>query len=245
MTEVPLEWPSVQRIVRVARALGNLSNEVVFIGGAIAPLLQQNPPFDSPRPTKDADAVTASAKYADLEKLNVALRDLKFRHDLSETNHIHRWRSPDGDILDLVPAGQHPGGSGQLWDQLALETSQTVTLADGTTFRHASAPAFLALKWAAYDDRGASDPFGSHDLEDILALLAARPSLVAEVEKAPREIRKFVGEKSSLLLGLGDFDDLVAAHLNNAQDAFRVIQRVRETLVLLAGQDPAKNAPTL
>ena len=147
------ESPSVQRIVRVARRLGDLSNDVVFIGGSIAPLLQTNPPFDGPRPTKDADAVTASAKYTDLGRLHESLRVRKFRQDPGDTSHIHRWRSPDDDIFDLVPAGGHPGGSGQVWDRLALETSQNVTLADGTIFRHASAPAFLALKWAAYDDR--------------------------------------------------------------------------------------------
>lgn len=240
MSNNPPEWPSVQRIHRVARALGDLSNDVVFIGGAIAPLLQTDPPFDSPRPTKDADALTASAKYSDLDRLHQALRDREFRHDTTDTNHIHRWRSPDDDILDLVPAGQHPGGSGQLCDQLALETSQTVTLADGTTFRHASAPAFLALKWAAYNDRGSSDPFGSHDLEDILALAAARPSIAKEVGASPAPIKDFVREMSAVLLGLSYVDDLIAAHLNNSQGAFRVGQRVRETLALLTGADSEK-----
>ncbi|MCU0381989.1 MAG: hypothetical protein MUE58_12445, partial [Chitinophagaceae bacterium] len=71
------------------------------------------------------------------------------------------------DWLDLVPSWSHPGGSGQEWDRFALQSSVSADLGDGVMVRHASAPAFLALKWAAYGDRGVTDPFASHDLEDI------------------------------------------------------------------------------
>jgi hypothetical protein len=97
----------------------------------------------------------------------------------------------------------------------------------------------MALKWAAFNDRGSRDPFSSHDLEDILALLASRPTIVAEVNDAPESIRSFVSDRSRMLLDLGDFDDLIAAHLNNAQGASRVIQRVRQTLLLLTGDAAA------
>ena len=51
---------------------------------------------------------------------------------------------------------------------------------------------------------GSADPFGSHDLEDILALLASRPSIVADMESAPDQIRDFVGGRFSRLLGTSD-----------------------------------------
>ncbi len=65
-----LHHPSVQRIRRVAVALGELAGEVVFIGGAIAPLLQDDPPFEEARPTRDVDAVTASTSYAEVGGLH-------------------------------------------------------------------------------------------------------------------------------------------------------------------------------
>jgi hypothetical protein len=48
MTASP-HGPSLDRVAIVARALGDLAGEVVFIGGAIAPLLQIDPPFREAR----------------------------------------------------------------------------------------------------------------------------------------------------------------------------------------------------
>lgn len=221
-------------MARVAAALGDLLPEVVFIGGAIAPLLHTDSPFDRPRPTKDTDGVIASASYGDLGRLHKTLRELGFRQDLGTTQHLHRWVSPHGDLFDLVPAGQHPGGSGQLWDQIALETSVDFDLGAGVTVRYACASAFLALKWAAYLDRGKHDPHSSHDLEDIFALLAARPSIVEEVRNGRYEVRSFLAEKSRDLVRTNELGDLLAGHLNNAQDPNQVMGRVRERLIELA-----------
>ena len=234
MSPEALRHPSILRVARVAKAMGDMVAEVVFIGGSIAPLLQSDPPFAASRPTMDVDGVWASTSYADVGLLYQRLRDQGLRQGSEDAKHIHRWRTRDDDVLDLVPTGNHPGGSGQEWDRLAIETSVEVTLAGGVVVRHASAPAFLALKWAAYGDRGADDPFVSHDLEDIIALVAARPSIVGETEAAPSEIRHFVAGRSLALLSHPDLDELLAGHLNNAQDSARIQQRVRARLNELA-----------
>jgi hypothetical protein len=207
--------------------LGDLLPDVVFIGGAIAPLLHSDSPFGEPRPTKDTDAVVASTRYSDVEVLHEQLRRLGFRQDPADRMHIHRWLSPENDILDLVPTGLHPGGSGQTWDRIALETSAEVDLGISIKVRYAGAPAFLALKFAAFADRGGEDPFGSHDLEDIFALLAARPSTIAEVRGSPVEVREFLGRAVTALTARAEFEDLLSAHLNNAQDPGLVCERVR------------------
>lgn len=238
MANSRFDHPSVQRIARITRALGTLAEEVVFIGGAIAPLLHTDPPFDEPRPTKDADGVTASQNYRHVGELHEMLRVRGFRQDLMERKHMHRWLSPDGDTFDLVPAGAHLGGSGQIWDSIAIETRVSLTLDDGLVIYHASAPAFLAMKWAAFEDRGQSDPLASHDLEDIFALIAARPPLVGEVRSAPAEVREFIASKTKGLLADDAYEDLAAAHLNNAQDRLRTRDRVRERLIELAATPP-------
>lgn len=226
----PHRHPSIVRLKRVAIALGPLAERVVFIGGAITPLLQSDPPFGEARPTRDVDAVTASATYADVGRLHEALRAQGFRQDPGETMHLHRWTSPDGDLLDLVPSGSHPGGSGQEWDQFALQSSVSVDLGGGLRVQHASAPAFLALKWAAYGDRGSADPFASHDLEDILALVASRATIVQEVVGCPERLRLFIGAGLETLLADLRLPDLLAGHLNNAQDPAGTAQRVLSRL---------------
>lgn len=229
-----LATPSVQRLARVARAMGEVTEQVVFIGGAIAPLLQLDPPFLEARPTKDIDGVVASVTYTDSGRLADALRARGFTQSAQDSAHIHRWRSPDGDALDLVPSGSHLGGSGQLWDRLAIEQCVEVELIVGLRIRHASAPAFLALKWAAFADRGRSDPFGSHDLEDILALTASRVDIVDEVEGAAAELAQFVAESTRQFLRLERAEDILAGHLNNAQDPRTTMELVQERLSAIA-----------
>ena len=89
------------------------------------------------------------------------------------SRHTHRWTTPTGILFDLVPAGTHLGGSGSPLDQVAVDTAVAIALhtSNGAAMviRHADAPTFLALKWAAFEDRGGGDLLGSHDVEDILA----------------------------------------------------------------------------
>ena len=198
--------------------LGELAAEVVFIGGAIAPLLQTDPPFDEARPTKDVDGVIATNRYADTGRIAELLRAKGFSQAVGETNHIHRWYSPAKDPLDLVPAGAHPGGGGQKWDAFALANSRELDLGDGVKLRYADAPSFLALKFAAYADRGSEDPHVSHDLEDIFALIASRPTLVEETSVASRDVQEFLVAQLRGLLDDSRLKDLLAGHLNNAQD---------------------------
>lgn len=209
--------PSIARIAGIARALGELSSEVVFIGGAIAPLLQTHPAIPRVRATKDVDAVVASTHYAGYHQLEVRLRDLGFKMDTSGGNHVHRWLAPDGTPFDLVPAGEHLGGTGGTWGSIALETAVEAEIEPGLKIRHASAPGFLALKWAAFWDRGAGDPFSSQDLEDILALMVSRDAIVEEVNGAPQHIQDHLKKGFVWLRGIPERDDLVAGHLGNAQ----------------------------
>jgi predicted nucleotidyltransferase len=188
------EHPSVQRLARVARALGPLNARLVFIGGAVAPILQTHSPFSSARVTRDVDGVAATISASDHAVLQDALRARGFREGTMEA-HAHRWIAPDGSLFDLVPAGDHLGASGQLWDQLAIQTATELQLEPDLSVRHVNAPVFLALKFAAYHDRGASDPFASHDLEDIVGVIASRPAIEREVQHAPDSVRTFVREQ--------------------------------------------------
>lgn len=226
--------PSLSRIISVARALGDLSAEVVFIGGAIAPLLQTKSPIPKVRATSDVDAVVASASYSRFSVVEDTLRSLGFRRDMADAIHVHRWRAPDNTPFDLVPAGAHLGGTGNEWDRLAVDSAVEFEIEPGLTIRHANAPGFLALKWAAFWDRGMSDPFGSHDLEDILALVVSRDELAPEIRVAPPEIQEQIRRGFCWLVGTDDYEDLMAANLGHSHQfkgvAALLRDRVREIL---------------
>jgi hypothetical protein len=223
------EHPSVQRLARVARALGPLNARLVFIGGAVAPILQTTPPFSSARVTKDVDGVAATTSASDHAVLQDALRARGFREGTTEA-HAHRWIAPDGSLFDLVPAGDHLGASGQLWDQLAIQTATELQLEADLRIRHVNAPVFLALKFAAYLDRGASDPFNSHDLEDIIGVIASRPAIEGEVQDAPDSVRRFVREQLVRLGQHRDFEDLLATNLARVIDGGETVRITRQRI---------------
>lgn len=217
------------------RELGTLADSVVFIGGAIAPLLHTDSPLPGPRATKDVDGVIASHRYDDSERLHRALRKQQFRHVTADGTHMHRWVAPSGELLDLLPVGEHAGGTGNAWDAAAISSAVSVTI-DGVTFRHAAAPAFIAMKLDAFKDRGEGDARSSHDIEDVLALIASRPTIVADVRAADPALISRLHTFAANLLESGIAEEIVAAHLNNADDrasAVRVtLHRIGEIAAL-------------
>lgn len=226
--------PALVPLASVARALGPLIEDVVFIGGAVAPLLQVTPPFARVRATKDVDGVVASGAYGDVNRLQERLRAQGFSEYVSG-GHANKWLAPDGTPFDLVPVGAHFGGTGNPWDAAAIETATTSEIEPGLTIRHVNAPGFLALKWAAFRDRGKADPLNSHDLEDILALIASRPRVVEEVQATPKGLRDFIVEWVRWLLDAEYRDDLLAAHLNNATATAATMATVRQRLEAISG----------
>ncbi|HKS06880.1 MAG TPA: hypothetical protein VJR92_11240 [Gemmatimonadaceae bacterium] len=232
----PDDWlthPSVARIESVAKILGDLNARIVYIGGAIAPILQTEPPFPSARITKDVDALAATVDYKEHARVQQQLRKLGFREASAEP-HAHRWVAPSGIIFDLVPAGDHLGASGQRWDRLTLKTAVTLQLRRKVTVRHASAAAFLALKFAAFHDRGAADPAASHDLEDIVCLIASRSTIVEDVASTRAEIAQYVGAECRALVAHAYYDDLLAGNLNHAFNPRSTIALVQDRLAKLS-----------
>jgi predicted nucleotidyltransferase len=235
--------PSVRAMAEIAETLRDWRHRIVFIGGAVAPLLQVEPPLPRVRATDDVDAIAATVSYAEYGRLEQTLRDLGFRHvsELGPSDrqtHAHRWIAPNGTKFDLVPFGDHLGASGNKWDAVAVETATSVEI-DGVELRHVNAVGFLVLKWAAYADRGADDPMRSQDVEDILALIASRSSILDEIRMASREIRDYPRMRASAMMEHPDFADTLDAHLSPAANRLEVTASVRQSLKLIATRDNA------
>ena len=221
------DHPAVERIRTLATSLGELRERLVFIGGTIMPILQTDRRMPPPRPMKDVDAVVASD--ANFEDFREQLRGARFHEIVTEGQRAHRWRDPQGILLDLFPPE-----SAQQWDTLATGTAIPISLGDGSAVRIASAPAFLALKWAAHNDRGAKDPLISHDLEDILALIACRPTIVAEVKRTHPDLSLYVTAQARALIANPREDDLLATGLAHAYAPAMTVEATRSRLQEIA-----------
>ncbi len=58
-------------IKKVASALGELNERVIFVGGAVVSLYSNDPAADDVRPTKDVDISLEIFSVGDLEKLKL------------------------------------------------------------------------------------------------------------------------------------------------------------------------------
>ena len=88
--------------------------------------------------------------------------------------------------------------------------------------------------FGAFRDRGQADPLNSHDLEDIIALIASRPQMVPELRGAPQSLAGFIAEWTRWLLANEYRDDLLAANLNNATSVTATMAVVVERLIVMA-----------
>lgn len=227
---------SLDRIVAVANALpAGVRDQVVFIGGTVLPLLVDvDARVDAPRPTKDVDAVTATVSYTQFGQMENELRAARFRH--SPTGPISRWIAPNGEIFDLSTAGDHPGGTGAIVDQMAIDTS--VPIPEHPHLRQLSGIGFFLMKSAAFADRGARVAYESKDLADLAVLLAGRETLVAEAARAADEVREMIRLHAHALLEIPDLAGALRSHFRDrrpippdtpdslANDALRILARL-------------------
>ena len=92
----------------------------------------------------------------------------------------------------------------------------------------------LATKFAAFEHRGADDPLTSADLEDIITVVAGRPSLLAEVRASPAEVRAWIARATWALLADPRVLDALEGSLPDARYDRTLVPRMEARLVALA-----------
>jgi hypothetical protein len=235
--------PSAEPVIRVAEALGPLLPEVVFLGGAILPLLLTDPAAPPARGTEDVDVVLESHSRVHYYRFESALRERGFRNDSSDGAPVCRW-IVQGIKLDVMPVDPVILGFSNPWYPEALSSAVPMELAPGITIRLASSAAFLATKFAAFLDprRGGGDFVASRDLEDILSLVDGRPELDGEIRTASPTLRAFLGKTIADLLHQRRFLDALPGHFPGDGAGQARIPRM-ETLLRIWARDFSAEAP--
>lgn len=207
----PLD-PNRAMLLRVAQALGDLRESLVFVGGCATGLLVTAIRAQMLRPTEDVDMVAHALTAQEYHKAEQQLQVRGFSHDTSEDAPICRWRYQEI-VVDLMPSGDGVLGFHNRWYPLAVQSAQTVTLGEGISIRLIAAPVFVATKLEAFQGRGNGDFLMSHDLEDIITVVDGRASLAQEVRQSQAELREYLEANFRTLLASPAFLDALAGHL--------------------------------
>jgi predicted nucleotidyltransferase len=191
---------SIALLELATETLGELVEEVVFVGGATLTLWITDPGAPPPRPTKDVDVVVEVATRTAFHDFERRLRSRRFSED-QEDGVICRWRHVSGLILDAMPSDPSILGFDNQWQGAAIPHAIARTLPSGVSIRAVSPPYVLATKLEAFKGRGERDYLGSRDFADIIALVDGREELVDEVTMAPADVRAYLATELGDLLG--------------------------------------------
>lgn len=224
------DGPNLPYLRTIAQALGELREQVVFIGGAVAGLLVTDPLADPVRATRDVDAVV-NTSLAMFYRIEQALTERGFAHDIS-SNVICRWvHKASGVPFDLMPVQPEVLGFSNRWYPYAVQTAEWVSLgeAEGEVIeiRLVSAVAFIAIKLEAFAGRGSGDFLTSHDLEDVLNIVDGREELADELAAAPDELRQAVATAFAPMLTNPDFVNVLPGLIAEQERAGLVVDRLR------------------
>lgn len=225
--------PNLEILTLAVDKLGDLADEMVFLGGCAAGLLITDSAAPPLRVTRDVDAIVQVASLADYYLLSEKLRAQGFSEDTSEGAPICRWVA-EKVILDVMPTDTQILGFGNKWYAPAIDNAELVQLPSGKQIQMVSVPYFLITKLEAFVGRGGGDYLASHDIEDIIAVLDGRPEIVNEVKQAEPELVKELAERFQALLQDGRFVDAVSGHMPTDETSQARVPIILKTIKELA-----------
>ena len=205
----PAADPNTQLLDRMVGQLGDIADELVFIGGCATGLFITTPRVQSVRVTTDVDVIAEATTILEYHALEARLRAKGFK---PQPDLICRWNIA-GLQLDLLPSGPDVLSFHNRWYPQAVASAQAHTLPSGRRIRLVSSALFLATKFEAFHDRGNADFLASHDLEDIITVVDGRETLTDEVAAAPDDVRDYLRSELTALLRDDAFVTALPGHL--------------------------------
>jgi predicted nucleotidyltransferase len=228
--------PNLDILETAAEALAPVLDRLVFVGGCAAGLLMTGPAARALRATDDVDAVVQATAWIEYERFNRKLRELGLKEDSTTGAPICRWKGP-GFTLDVMPTSPDVLGFGSGWYPLIHASAEPYKLPSGRKINLVSVPGFLATKLAAFTGRGSGDYMASHDMEDMIAVLDGRATVVEEVRAADKSLGQHVAVEFERLLADARFREAMPGHLPadpSSQDRVPMVIERMESIARLA-----------
>ncbi|MBQ0754703.1 MAG: hypothetical protein KBT87_07465 [Gammaproteobacteria bacterium] len=204
---------NIAQLELAATHLGDIIQEVAFVGGATVALMITDEAAPDVRPTIDVDVIVEIGSVIGYHKLTERLKDKGFSVDSSEDAPTCRFRGHDL-ILDVMPTDPNILGYSNRWYSEALTQSKVVRLPSGAEILVVSALYFVATKLEAFADRGHGDYLASHDFEDIMAVVDGREELAEELAAIDNAMADYIRSAFTEFLADQNFLDALPGCLS-------------------------------
>lgn len=218
--------PNLPLLDDAVRKLASFLDEIVFVGGVTLGLLITDQAAAPIRGTNDVDVIAEIVTYAEYIAFSERLRLAHFTEDAGEKPLTCRWHH--GSLtLDVLPLSKEVLGFTNVWYEPALNHASTITLQGRHTIRVIAAPFFLGTKMEAFRGRGRMDFQASHDLEDFVAVIEGRDTLLQEIAESPEDLRNYLAKAAQTLLAEPRFLDVLPGFVVETARVPLILQRLR------------------
>ncbi len=217
----------------VARKLGKLNDEIIYLGGCSTALFITDPLSLDVRPTKDVDCIVDIISLPQYYQFGRKLEKQGFKQSINE-QVICRWHYDDA-ILDVMPTDEDILKFGNRWYKGATLNPVTHKLAEDLVIKSVNAPYLLATKIEAFNARGNRDFLGSHDLEDIVTVIAGRVEIADEVASENNELRLYLKHFFQTIMADEDFQTALPGHVSDGVVTLQRVQIVRDRIKKIIG----------
>jgi hypothetical protein len=218
--------PNLPLLEDAVRKLVPFLDEIVFVGGVTLGLLITDQAAAPIRGTNDVDVIAEIVTYAEYIAFSERLRLAQFTEDAGEKPLTCRWHN--GSLtLDVLALSKEVLGFTNIWYGPALNHASTVTMPGGHSIRVIAAPFFLGTKMEAFRGRGRMDFQASHDLEDFVAVIEGRDTLLQEIAESPQNLRRYLAEAARTLIAEPRFLDVLPGFVLDHERVPLIQQRLR------------------
>lgn len=211
----------------MARALGELNKEVIYVGGAVVSLYVTDEGAEQPRPTKDIDISVQVSTYSQMDSLREKLSERKIFPASSESV-MYRYYFEDI-LIDFIPYEATSLGPTNSWLKPGFEKAFPVEVGK-SQINILPVSLFAATKWEAFKSRG-NDPRMSHDFEDLIYIIDNNIDFAKDVKAASNDVQIFLKKMSEEILTHSSRDEIIECHINpyTAEERRKlVIKKLRE-----------------
>jgi predicted nucleotidyltransferase len=221
---------TIDMIVIIANALGELNERAVFIGGATIPFYLPDVYLAQARPTEDVDIVMEIIGHNQNFQNDENLRKKGFKNDVSTGAPICRWIYKDLKV-DIMSSDASALGFTNQWYQEGVERAIEI-MSDPVKVKIFALPYFIATKIEAFKNRGKSDYAASPDMEDIISVLNVAPAdmLEEQLSQCSNSLGAYLKKEFESLLKTSEFIDALPGAVFNRGAETAAVQAIKDRM---------------
>ncbi len=210
----------------VSDSLGDLLDEVVFVGGASVVFLVPEITYPEIRNTEDIDVIVDIVTKPDYYGFCEKLRKLGFQEDMY--GPTCRFREPQNNIkVDVMPLNEEVLGFTNRWYEKVIQNAEPFELPSGKIVNYCSVPYFLGCKFEAFKGRNNSDYYG-RDFEDISFILEKAENVELNLLDLPDlELKIYLRDEFTILLSDPQMFNVIAGVLSDPSEIDTILSRMK------------------